>query len=62
MTELDGFHLDRGDDGVATITLDVPGKFNRVSMLARDQSSARPRSIPSASSRAASGSRPPAAA
>jgi 2-oxoglutaroyl-CoA hydrolase len=37
MTELDGFHLDRGDDGVATITLDVPGKFNRVSMLARDQ-------------------------
>jgi len=37
----DGFRLDRDDErGVATITLDVPGKFNRVSMLARDQLSA----------------------
>ena len=33
----DGFHVDRSDTGVATITLDVPGKLNRVSMLARDQ-------------------------
>ena len=41
MTEFDGFRLDRDDElGVATITLDVPGKFNRVSMLARDQLSA----------------------
>ena len=32
----DGFRLDVAG-GVATITLDVPGKFNRVSMLARDQ-------------------------
>jgi 2-oxoglutaroyl-CoA hydrolase len=39
--ELDGFRLERDDDrGVATITLDVPGKLNRVSMLARDQLSA----------------------
>jgi 2-oxoglutaroyl-CoA hydrolase len=38
VTEYDGFHLERDDpSGVATITLDVPGKFNRVSMLARDQ-------------------------
>ncbi len=37
MTDFDGFRLERGDDGVATITLDVPGKFNRVSMAARDQ-------------------------
>lgn len=37
MTEYDGFRLERGDDGVATITLDVPGKLNRVSMAARDQ-------------------------
>lgn len=37
----DGFRLDRDlERGVATITLDVPGKFNRVSMLARDQLSA----------------------
>ncbi len=34
----DGFRVEHdGDRGVATITLDVPGKFNRVSMLARDQ-------------------------
>ena len=33
----DGFRVERSDTGVATITLDVPGKFNRVSMLARDQ-------------------------
>ena len=33
----DGFRVDRSDTGVATITLDVPGKLNRVSMLARDQ-------------------------
>jgi 2-oxoglutaroyl-CoA hydrolase len=38
MTEYDGFHVERdGDRAVATITLDVPGKHNRVSMLARDQ-------------------------
>ena len=36
MTELDGLKLDRDDD-VATITLDVPEKLNRVSMPARDQ-------------------------
>ena len=38
MTEYDGFRVDR-DPGraVATITLDVPGKLNRVSMAARDQ-------------------------
>jgi 2-oxoglutaroyl-CoA hydrolase len=36
MTELDGLRLDRDDD-VATITLDVPEKLNRVSMPARDQ-------------------------
>jgi 2-oxoglutaroyl-CoA hydrolase len=41
VTEFDGFRLDRdAGRGVATITLDVPGKFNRVSMLARDQLSA----------------------
>jgi 2-oxoglutaroyl-CoA hydrolase len=41
VTEFDGFRVDRdGERGVATITLDVPGKFNRVSMLARDQLSA----------------------
>ncbi len=41
MSEFDGFRLDRDDErGVATITLDVPGKFNRVSMLAREQLSA----------------------
>jgi 2-oxoglutaroyl-CoA hydrolase len=34
----DGFRVEHdADRGVATITLDVPGKFNRVSMLARDQ-------------------------
>ncbi len=34
----DGFRVEHDvDRGVATITLDVPGKFNRVSMLARDQ-------------------------
>jgi 2-oxoglutaroyl-CoA hydrolase len=32
----DGFRLER-DGGVATITLDVPDKLNRVSMTARDQ-------------------------
>jgi 2-oxoglutaroyl-CoA hydrolase len=38
VTDYDGFRLDRDDTrGVATITLDVPGKHNRVSMLARDQ-------------------------
>jgi len=38
VTEYDGFRVDHSvDRSVATITLDVPGKFNRVSMLARDQ-------------------------
>jgi 2-oxoglutaroyl-CoA hydrolase len=32
----DGFRVER-DGGVATVTLDVPGKFNRVSLQARDQ-------------------------
>jgi 2-oxoglutaroyl-CoA hydrolase len=36
MTEYDGFRVERDGD-VATITLDVPGKHNRISMLARDQ-------------------------
>ena len=36
MTELDGLRLERDGD-VATITLDVPEKLNRVSMAARDQ-------------------------
>jgi 2-oxoglutaroyl-CoA hydrolase len=36
VTEYDGFRLERAD-GVATITLDVPGKLNRVSMAARGQ-------------------------
>lgn len=36
MTDFDGFRVERDGD-VATITLDVPDKFNRVSMLARDQ-------------------------
>jgi 2-oxoglutaroyl-CoA hydrolase len=41
VTAYDGFRLDRDDArGVATITLDVEGKLNRVSMLARDQLSA----------------------
>jgi len=34
----DGFRVERdGDRGVATVTLDVPGKLNRVSLRARDQ-------------------------
>ncbi len=37
MTAYDGFQVTRAEGGVATITLDVPGKFNRVSMAARDQ-------------------------
>ena len=38
MSEYDGFRVERDDErGVATITLDVPGKFNRVSMDARDE-------------------------
>ena len=38
MTEYDGFRLARENDrGVATITLDVPEKLNRVSMGARDE-------------------------
>jgi 2-oxoglutaroyl-CoA hydrolase len=36
MTELDGLRLERDGD-VATITLNVPEKLNRVSMPARDQ-------------------------
>lgn len=37
-SEYDGFRVERdGDRGVATITLDVPDKLNRVSMRARDQ-------------------------
>jgi 2-oxoglutaroyl-CoA hydrolase len=36
MTELDGLRLERDRD-VATITLDVPEKLNRLSMPARDQ-------------------------
>jgi 2-oxoglutaroyl-CoA hydrolase len=38
VTEFDGFRVDRDTErGVATITLDVPGKLNRVSMTARRQ-------------------------
>jgi 2-oxoglutaroyl-CoA hydrolase len=37
VTDYDGFRLHRDERGVATITLDVPGKLNRVSMAARDQ-------------------------
>jgi len=38
VTEHDGFRVERDTErGVATITLDVPGKFNRVSMNARDE-------------------------
>jgi 2-oxoglutaroyl-CoA hydrolase len=38
MSEHDGFRVEHdADRGVATITLDVPGKFNRVSMNARDE-------------------------
>jgi 2-oxoglutaroyl-CoA hydrolase len=36
VSEYDGFAVSIAD-GVATITLDVPGKLNRVSMAARDQ-------------------------
>lgn len=37
-TELDGLRFERDPErGVATITLDVPDKHNRVSMVARDQ-------------------------
>ena len=36
MTEYEGFRVEIAD-GVATITLDVPDKFNRVTMGARDQ-------------------------
>jgi 2-oxoglutaroyl-CoA hydrolase len=36
MSDLDGLRLDRDGD-VATITLDVPEKMNRVSMAARDE-------------------------
>jgi 2-oxoglutaroyl-CoA hydrolase len=36
VTEYDGFRVER-DGKVATLTLDVPGKLNRVSMAARDQ-------------------------
>ena len=39
VTDHDGFRVER-DGAVATITLDVPGKLNRVSMPARDQLSA----------------------
>jgi 2-oxoglutaroyl-CoA hydrolase len=38
VSEHDGFRVERdASRGVATITLDVPGKFNRVSMNARDE-------------------------
>lgn len=38
MATYDGFNVERdAERAVATITLDVPGKFNRVSMAARDQ-------------------------
>ena len=38
MNEYDGFSVERDEGGsVATVTLDVPDKFNRVSMPARDQ-------------------------
>lgn len=38
MSEYDGFRVERdGERAVATITLDVPDKLNRVSMLAREQ-------------------------
>jgi 2-oxoglutaroyl-CoA hydrolase len=38
MTEYDGFRVARENDrAVATITLDVPEKFNRITMGARDQ-------------------------
>ena len=45
VSEHDGFRVERDDErGVATITLDVPGKFNRVSMNARDELAASSRS------------------
>ena len=45
VTEHDGFRVERdAERGVATITLDVPGKFNRVSMTARDELAASSRS------------------
>jgi 2-oxoglutaroyl-CoA hydrolase len=38
MTDYDGFRVERdGHRGVATVTLDVPGKLNRVSLAARRQ-------------------------
>ena len=37
MSGYDGFRVEVDDRGVATITLDVPGKLNRVSMRARDE-------------------------
>jgi 2-oxoglutaroyl-CoA hydrolase len=38
MSEHDGFRVERDSEhAVATITLDVPGRFNRVSMNARDE-------------------------
>ncbi|HEX2427289.1 MAG TPA: enoyl-CoA hydratase-related protein [Gaiellaceae bacterium] len=37
MSGHDGFRVERDERGVATITLDVPGKLNRVSMPARDE-------------------------
>jgi 2-oxoglutaroyl-CoA hydrolase len=38
LTDYDGFRLERSTEaGIATITLDVPDKLNRVSMPARDQ-------------------------
>jgi 2-oxoglutaroyl-CoA hydrolase len=38
MNDFDGFRVERDEGrGVATITLDVPDKLNRVSMAARDQ-------------------------
>jgi 2-oxoglutaroyl-CoA hydrolase len=39
VTEYDGFTVER-EGAVARVTLDVPGKLNRVSMTARDQLSA----------------------
>jgi len=36
VTELEGLRVER-DGSIATITLDVPGKLNRVSMAAREQ-------------------------
>lgn len=36
MTDYDGFRVEHDDD-IARITLDVPAKLNRVSILARDQ-------------------------